>query len=154
MVGRCGTPQNIIRHMTSAEPASLGRRDKGAVLVKKTDYKAIAENYDKNKYRQEVKQDEDLKGHIDKGLTPAIKVLDLACGTGIYLQNQINYFQDVSIEWHGLDASEEMLQKAKNKISSCRFVSGLAEELPYDSIPLILSSTTMHSTTFAKSLRF
>lgn len=101
--------------------------------MKKTDYKAIAENYDKNKYRQEIKQDEDLKRYIDKGLTPVIKVLDLACGTGIYLQNQINHFQGVSIEWHGLDASEEMLQKAKSKTSNCRFVNGLAEELPYDS---------------------
>lgn len=101
--------------------------------MKTTDYKNIAENYDKNKYRQEIKPDEDLKGYIDSWTTPVINVLDLACGTGIYLLNQINYFQDSSIEWHGLDASEEMLNKAKSKISSCRFAKGLAEELPYDS---------------------
>lgn len=34
--------------------------------MKTTDYKKIAENYDKNKYRQEIKPDEDLKSYIDR----------------------------------------------------------------------------------------
>ncbi|AFM39257.1 methylase involved in ubiquinone/menaquinone biosynthesis [Desulfosporosinus acidiphilus SJ4] len=98
-----------------------------------TNYKNIAEIYDKNKYRQEIKPDEDLKNYIDGWTTSDINALDLACGTGIYLLNQINYFQDLNIKWFGLDASEEMLLKAKSKISNCRFTNGLAEELPYDS---------------------
>ncbi|GEL78356.1 class I SAM-dependent methyltransferase [Tenuibacillus multivorans] len=40
-------------------------------------------------------------------------VLDLSCGTGLYLQKQMHYFDLFNINWHGLDKSEEMLNKAK-----------------------------------------
>lgn len=99
----------------------------------KTDYSKIAEKYDKNKYRQEIKQDNDLEEFIYRSGKPEYSVLDLACGTGIYLYNQAKYFENANIQWHGLDASEEMLNIATSKTKDVIFRSGLAEELPYDS---------------------
>ncbi|AFL99301.1 methylase involved in ubiquinone/menaquinone biosynthesis [Desulfitobacterium dehalogenans ATCC 51507] len=114
--------------------------------MRKTDYRNIADKYDKNKYRQEIKPDEDLKRYVDKWTSQGINVLDLACGTGIYLQNQINIFQNASIDWHGLDASEEMLHIAKSKTDRCSFTNGLAEALPYesDSFDFIINNYAFH----------
>ncbi len=101
--------------------------------MKVTDYSKIANKYDKNQYRLNIEPDDDLKDYIDRVDSSKYRVLDLACGTGNYLFNQIQYFHHVSIEWHGLDASEDMLNKAKKKVENVSFVQGLAEEMPYSS---------------------
>lgn len=101
--------------------------------MKITNYSKTADKYDKNEYRQQVEPDNDLKEYVDSSSPNRCYVLDLACGTGLYLFNQIEYFENTEIEWHGLDASEEMLNQAKSKTGNAILVHGFAEELPYDS---------------------
>lgn len=101
--------------------------------MKVTDYSKIANKYDKNQYRQNIKQDFKLSELIGKGVYDKYNVLDLACGTGIYLSNQMQYFNSNNINWYGLDASNKMLDVAKTKVENVKFTNGLAETMPYDS---------------------
>jgi ubiquinone/menaquinone biosynthesis C-methylase UbiE len=100
--------------------------------MKKTDYSKIAERYDKNKIRHMIERDEII------GKLPCcrdLRVLDLGCGTGNYLQAQTKYFpndQKRSIFWFGADASEDMLAVARAKKIPAEFHSARAEELPYE----------------------
>lgn len=103
--------------------------------MKITDYSQIADKYESNTYRlDEMQIDKDLKEYINKhsNSKPLYQVLDLACGTGIYLDHQINYFDNQDIRWHGLDASEDMLKRANKKLKNVSFVHGLAEEMRYE----------------------
>lgn len=101
--------------------------------MKKTDYSTIAKRYDKNTYRQNIKPDKVLENSINSFGGTNFRVLDLACGTGLFLEKQSNYFNYENIEWYGLDASEEMLLKAEEKVPNVNLVKGLAEEMPYSS---------------------
>jgi len=101
--------------------------------MKITDYSQIADKYEKNTYRlDEMQFDKDLKEYIDKSPKSMYQVLDLACGTGIYLDTQINCFDSRNISWHGIDASEDMLEKTKSKLKNASLVNGLAEDMPYE----------------------
>ncbi|MFS0749406.1 class I SAM-dependent methyltransferase [Oceanobacillus sp. 1P07AA] len=101
--------------------------------MKVTDYSKIANKYEKNQYRLEnVQYDNDLREYIDKNPKSVYQVLDLACGTGIYLDKQIKFFNNFNIDWNGLDASEEMLNKAKEKVENASIINGLAENMPYE----------------------
>ena len=102
--------------------------------MKVTDYSQIASKYDNNTYRQKIAEDVVLKDYIVRRRLPKYHVLDLACGTGIYLYNQREYFSDPAICWYGLDASADMLQIARSKMKYKNvFVDqGLAENLPYE----------------------
>ncbi|MBS4196515.1 class I SAM-dependent methyltransferase [Lederbergia citri] len=102
--------------------------------MKVTDYSKIADKYDQNPFRiKEVQFDHDIKEYIEKTAKPSFHILDLACGTGNYLKKQVKAFKDERIYWHGLDASEEMLKKAKGKVNEVSFTHGFAEEMPYKS---------------------
>ncbi|MCR2822704.1 class I SAM-dependent methyltransferase [Lederbergia panacisoli] len=102
--------------------------------LKLTDYSKIAERYDQNPFRQrEVQYDKDIEEYISKTAKPSYNILDLACGTGLYLNKQVDNFTVGRINWHGLDASEEMLKKAKEKITEVSFTHGFAEDMPYTS---------------------
>ena len=83
--------------------------------MKVTNYSEIADKYDNNKFRHEIKPDADLVEYINKSTYTSYSVLDLACGTGIYLYNQMKYLDNMNIEWHGLDASIDMLNVAEIK---------------------------------------
>lgn len=101
--------------------------------MKVTDYSKIANKYEKNQYRlDEVQFDKDLKEYINNNPKSMYKVLDLGCGTGIYLNNQIKYFGNVNIDWHGLDASEDMVKKAKEKLENISLTHELAEDMLYE----------------------
>lgn len=102
--------------------------------MKITDYSPIASKYDSNAYRQKISEDVVLKDYIARQRLLEYHVLDLACGTGIYLCNQREYFSDPAICWYGLDASLDMLQIARNKIKykNVSVDQGLAENLPYE----------------------
>ena len=100
--------------------------------MKTTNYSQIADKYDKNQYRHKVGEDDVLKEYMDKHKHLQYKVLDLACGTGIYLLNQKQYFRNSNVNWHGLDASEDMLKIAREKVSNISFIKGVAENLPYE----------------------
>lgn len=101
--------------------------------MKTTNYSQIAYKYDKNEYRHKIGEDYVIKEYIDLHNYSQYTILDLACGTGIYLLNQNQYFKNSNVNWHGLDASEYMLKIAMDKVSNISFLKGLAENLPYES---------------------
>ena len=100
--------------------------------MKRTDYSKIAERYDKNKYRHLIERDDGI-AHLP--CCRDLRILDLACGTGNYLNAQTKYFPDDSkrkINWYGLDASEHMLSVARAKKMPAEFFRGMAEDLPFE----------------------
>ncbi len=57
------------------------------------------------------------------------EILEIGCGTGHWTR----FFSDKGFRIHGLDISEKMLEKARNKeIPNARFTLGRAEDLPFD----------------------
>ncbi|ASF40588.1 SAM-dependent methyltransferase [Halobacillus halophilus] len=102
--------------------------------MKETDFSTIADHYDNNHYRvKELEKDTTLKAHITKQKKEKYEVLDLSCGTGLYLAKQVPLFHDSRVRWTGLDASEAMLEKAKEKLGSIQLVHGCAESMPFES---------------------
>lgn len=102
--------------------------------MKTTNYSKIAEKYDKNQFRvDEVRFDDDLKDYIENNAKSEYNVLDLSCGTGLYLEKQINYFDGVNINWNGLDLSEQMLKLANEKVANVELTNANVEDMPYPS---------------------
>jgi ubiquinone/menaquinone biosynthesis C-methylase UbiE len=102
--------------------------------MKATNYSKIAEKYDKNQFRvDEIRFDYDLKNYIEDNGKSEYNVLDLSCGTGLYLEKQINFFEGVNINWSGLDLSEQMLKKANEKVTNVVFTNANVEDMPYHS---------------------
>ena len=100
--------------------------------MKITNYSKVTERYDKNQYRvNEIRLDYDLKEYIENNSKPEYQVLDLSCGTGLYLEKQTNYFEGLYIKWNGLDLSEQMLSKAKEKVKNVEFVKADVVDMPY-----------------------
>lgn len=100
--------------------------------MKKTDYSKIADRYDQNKIRHLIERDEII---AQLPCCRDLRVLDLACGTGNYLEAQTRYFtsdQKRSIFWFGADASPDMLNVARAKNIPAEFHQSPAEELPYE----------------------
>jgi len=58
-----------------------------------------------------------------------LRVLELGCGTGIFLE----HFQNTEIDLYGLDYTFDMLQVAKSNIqtNSAKLLQGNAQNLPY-----------------------
>ncbi|GKV54615.1 hypothetical protein NCCP2222_05620 [Sporosarcina sp. NCCP-2222] len=102
--------------------------------MKITNYSKIAARYDVNQYRaNEIKFDYDLKQYIETNSKAEYQVLDLSCGTGLYLEQQQKNFKEFNIKWKGLDLSEQMLDKAKEKLENVDFVVANVENMPYES---------------------
>jgi len=70
------------------------------------------------------------------------KVLDLGCGNGRLYQ----LFEGVSIDYIGLDISEELIKKAQEKFPEIEFAVGDMRELPFpdDSYDVIYSIAAFH----------
>lgn len=104
--------------------------------MKRTDYSLIAGKYDDSAVRRQIPRDDVLSARL--GATPQrpFAVLDLACGTGNYLQAQMVHHAKDEIVWHGLDASKEMLAVARGKVEGVSLVHGRAEQLPFESASL------------------
>ena len=102
--------------------------------MKTTDYSNIADKYDNNPYSiREIRFDNDLKEYIHNNKKSKYQVLDLSCGTGLYLEKQINYFNGHNIRWHGLDLSDKMLSRANQKVKNVNLVRADVVNMPYDS---------------------
>lgn len=100
--------------------------------MKITNYSSIAHKYDENQYRlDELRFDSDLKEYTNRNKKSLYHVLDLSCGTGLYLEKQMKFFEGQNIEWHGLDACKAMLEKAKKRLSNVTLIEAYAEETPY-----------------------
>ena len=84
--------------------------------MKVTDYSKIAHIYDKNTLRHRIAKDSIIE-KMYKADEFEFTVLDLSCGTGIYLDKQIAEYPlpEYKIKWIGLDKSESMINQAKQK---------------------------------------
>jgi ubiquinone/menaquinone biosynthesis C-methylase UbiE len=96
------------------------------------DYSRISARYDGNPDRHLIAVDVEI-GRLRQrgGDGRAVRVLDIACGTGNWLAVQAGVQASRPVEWHGLDASRDMLGVARAKVPAARLVEGRAEQLPY-----------------------
>jgi ubiquinone/menaquinone biosynthesis C-methylase UbiE len=100
----------------------------GIFMAKVVDYDNIASRYDLNPVRSRVDKDPCINALAGRGG----RVLDIGCGTGSYLSAQRDFFAGENFEWHGLDASAKMLERARGKLSGVELVVGRGESLPFD----------------------
>ncbi|QIB68892.1 class I SAM-dependent methyltransferase [Aminipila butyrica] len=96
----------------------------------------------KNAFNQQAATyDEDIKGQHARNLYPTLlaklsgvdfhTILDLGCGTGAVMQAILQDFPDTRV--YGIDISENMLQKAKEKLTDkASLILGDSEHLPYE----------------------
>ena len=61
-------------------------------------------------------------------LKPNDKVLDVGCGSGFFSSMAQNYGADVT----GIDASEPLIERAKQRAPSVNFLNGEMESLPFE----------------------
>jgi ubiquinone/menaquinone biosynthesis C-methylase UbiE len=114
--------------------------------MKTTDYSTIASKYDTNKKRNITTPDRILMEALEKIKTRPFHVLDLGCGTGIYLGFHTKYFKNDKIAWHGIDAAAAMLEKAREKTDKAELQQGDAHNLPYapDSFHYVTCNFAFH----------
>ncbi len=92
---------------------------------------------------------------IDRGgLEPGRRVLELGCGTGVFLQKTARSGAAI----HGLDLSDELLAKARGKLADCPNVTldqGNAEQMPYPSahFDTVYGSSVLHHLDLEAALR-
>ena len=106
----------------------------------RTDYETIAASYDEDRKHWEIPPDDIVaSGAVHD-------VLDVGCGTGLWLSAQRGHFPDAKVRWGGLDASAAMLGKAKAKAGNVLFVHAIAEAIPFASsaIDYVYSSFAYH----------
>jgi ubiquinone/menaquinone biosynthesis C-methylase UbiE len=96
------------------------------------DYSLICACYDANADRHLIAVDAEISRLLQCGERGrALRVLDLACGTGNWLAVQAGALASRPVEWHGVDASPDMLRVARAKVPAARLVEGRAEDLSY-----------------------
>jgi len=78
-------------------------------------------------------------------LKPGFTVLDLGCSTGTTLLGLQSFFTGISVQWIGLDKSQDMIQKAQEKQLSMNIsgsiqwqVHDLVNPLPINSMDLVI----------------
>lgn len=106
----------------------------------KLDYNFLAQEY--AKHRQV--QPEVLKNLMENGkLTSASHVLDVGCGTGNYT---VAIEKALGCSCWGIEPSEQMLAKARERTQSAQFKLGKAESLDYsdESFNLVFSVDVIH----------
>jgi ubiquinone/menaquinone biosynthesis C-methylase UbiE len=90
----------------------------------RTDYERIAPRYDEDRKDWEVPPDDIVEAGVRS-------VLDLGCGTGIWLAAQSEYFAGRRMRLVGADLSAAMLRVARSKSEGIAFLRSAAEALPF-----------------------
>jgi len=85
---------------------------------------ARAEDWAKNEEQQHLIYREAIRA---TGIGPGKEVLDIGCGTGVFLAEAADCGADV----HGLDASEELIEIAGRRLPDADLGVGDMEALPY-----------------------
>src|SRR5688572_19739433 len=114
-------------------------------MVRRTDYQLLAGRYDEDRAHFSIERDEPIASLLDSA-DRSINVLDIGCGTAIYLNAQERYFADRPVRWIGIDPSRAMLDVARTKPSRASFLVGPAERLPFrgGAIDFLHSSFVFH----------
>lgn len=97
-----------------------------------TDYERIARRYDDHRAQWAIPRDEVLVSLVDER-PDGIVLLDLGCGTGLYMANQRQHLAGATVRWIGLDLSAAMLEQAVGKGGPVAYVRGVAESIPFGS---------------------
>jgi len=100
--------------------------------MKTTDYSKIAAKYDDNKIRHYIETDKNILHILELNNFERITVLDLACGTGNYLAQQIPEYDQYEIKWLGIDKSPDMLGVARQKQLNAELIIGDACDIPLE----------------------
>ena len=113
--------------------------------MKRVDYSKIAKRFDKNR-RELARPDPGLEQFLKTHSKPQFSVLDIGCGTGNYLETQVEYFKDYNMEWFGLEPSKDMLRIAREKVTGVTLVEGYAQALPFQPcrFDFIITAFTFH----------
>jgi ubiquinone/menaquinone biosynthesis C-methylase UbiE len=77
---------------------------------------------DKASYRHQI-------NFINKHSHPGAKLLDVGCGSGIFLKVAS---ASSDIDLNGLDFDHRLLDEASQRVQGCNFIKGSAEELPFE----------------------
>jgi len=92
-------------------------------------YEQVAARYDEDRERFSIPRDHIVDELI--GSHPAVRVLDLGCGTGRWLAGQREFFRDSRVTFLGADPSSAMLAEARAK-GVVNLTRAQAEDLPLD----------------------
>jgi ubiquinone/menaquinone biosynthesis C-methylase UbiE len=90
-------------------------------------YDEFADSFSEFQFKGNQISREALYSQLPKSLKNK-KVLDLGCGDGIDLKHLANLGGDV----YGLDASKELLEKAKKALQNAKFINASFQNIPFE----------------------
>ncbi len=92
-------------------------------------YNMVADTYDHHyDHRRGRKYHTHLSNHLMKALPGGANLLDIGCGTGLFVEKYIRN----GGQGTGLDISEKMVARARSRCPDCEFIVGTGEDLPFD----------------------
>jgi SAM-dependent methyltransferase len=108
-----------------------------------TDYEQLAQRYDEDRARFSIPRDDVIATLIPS--RSAVRILDLGCGTGLWIAAQRDMFATSDVSFLGVDPSSAMLAEARAKGVS-RLVCARAEHLPLAdaSVAYVITSYCFH----------
>jgi ubiquinone/menaquinone biosynthesis C-methylase UbiE len=98
--------------------------------MRPVDYAVIAASYDELPIRARIEPDARLGKALSR--VPGGRVLDVGCGTGLWLARQAAHFGEAASQWCGVDPSEAMLARARARLPHADLRVAPAECLPFD----------------------
>jgi ubiquinone/menaquinone biosynthesis C-methylase UbiE len=91
-------------------------------------YDTVADTYDTHyDHHRGKRYHTHLSNHLMKALPEGGNLLDIGCGTGLFVEKYIRNGGNAV----GLDISGGMVAKARNRCVTCDFVVGTGEKLPF-----------------------
>lgn len=91
-------------------------------------YDNVADTYDHHyDHRRGKKYHAHLSKHLMKVLPENGNLLDIGCGTGLFVEKYIRNGGNGT----GVDISEKMVAKARDRCPDCEFIVGTGEKLPF-----------------------
>lgn len=92
-------------------------------------YDTVADTYDHHyDHHRGKKYHTHLSNHLMKALPEGGNLLDIGCGTGLFVEKYIQR----GGQGTGLDISGKMLAKARRRCPDCEFIVGTGEKLPFE----------------------